>query len=321
MTQTVSLVLGSGGARGYAHIGVITELLLRNYQIIAVAGCSMGAVVGGLFAAGKLTEYQRWACSRSYFDVLRLVDLSLDGFGMIRGEKVFSMLREMVGDRLIEDLPIDFTAVATDLTYQKEVWFQQGDLLDAIRASIAIPSLFTPVQRNGHLLVDGGLLNPIPITPTVSAHADLIIAVNLNAPALTRLSDEWVGLSISDNAGKNMSVADATEQVEQDAARDLPDNPEKQQKRAAASLAKARKIGRLEMIYQSVEVMQACLTQYKIAGYPPDILIDIPKHACRFYEFHRAQEMIELGQAATAQVLDQHERQQAAMGWHDNNAG
>ena len=180
MKKRVALVLGSGGARGYAHIGVIEEIERRGYDIACIAGCSMGAVVGGIYAAGKLDEYRNWIESLDYLDVLRLVDVSFR-LGAIRGEKVFGQIRKIVGEITIEQLRIPYTAVATDLTNQQEIWFQEGCLHQAMRASAAIPSLFTPVMQGNRMLVDGGLLNPLPIVPVVSSHCDLIIAVNLNA--------------------------------------------------------------------------------------------------------------------------------------------
>ena len=180
MAKRVALVLGSGGARGYAHIGVIEELQARGYTIGCIAGCSMGAVVGGIYAAGKLREYREWIESLDYLDVLRLLDVSFR-LGAIRGEKIFGKIRELLGEINIEDLSIPYTAVATDLTNQQEIWFQEGCLHQAMRASAAIPSLFTPVVQGKRMLVDGGLLNPLPIVPVVASHCDLIIAVNLSA--------------------------------------------------------------------------------------------------------------------------------------------
>ncbi len=156
MSQRVALVLGSGGARGYAHIGVIEELLARGYQIDCIAGCSMGAVVGGIYAAGKLDEYRQWCESLDYLDVLRLLDVSFR-LGAIRGEKIFGKIRDILGEISIEELPIPFTAVATDLSNQQEIWFQEGCLHQAMRASAAIPSLFSPVVQGSRMLVDGGL--------------------------------------------------------------------------------------------------------------------------------------------------------------------
>jgi len=180
MGKRVALVLGSGGARGYAHIGVIEEIERRGYEIACIAGCSMGAVIGGIYAAGKLDEYRNWIESLDYLDVLRLVDVSFR-LGAIRGDKVFGQIRKIVGEINIEQLRIPYTAVATDLTNQQEIWFQEGCLHQAMRASAAIPSLFTPVVQGNRMLVDGGILNPLPIVPVVSSHCDLIIAVNLNA--------------------------------------------------------------------------------------------------------------------------------------------
>jgi len=219
------------------------------------------------------------------------VDMPFGVFGMIRGERAFAQLRELVGDVSIEALSIPYTAVATDLTSQKEVWFQEGPLLPAIRASIAIPGLLTPVERGNRVLVDGGLLNPVPIIPTVSAHADIIVAVNLSAPPLTR--GGLATQAVAEGGRANPWLA-----------RLAMNEAERGQNKP---LSKAATIGRLEVIYQSVEVMQSTLTQYKIAGYPPDVLIEIPKEACRFYEFHRAREMIAIGRDAACRVLDRYE--------------
>lgn len=179
--KTVALVLGSGGARGYAHIGVIEELEARGYRVVAVSGCSMGALVGGVYAAGQLAAYRDWVCQLDYFDVLRLVDVTWSPMGAMRANKVMSKLESLIDDIRIEDLDIAVTTVATDLTRQREVWFQSGALLEAIRASIAVPGVITPVHRGDQVLVDGGLLNPLPIIPTVSAQADFVMAVNVTA--------------------------------------------------------------------------------------------------------------------------------------------
>lgn len=329
MSKKVALVLGSGGARGYAHIGVIEELTSRGYEISCIAGCSMGAVVGGIYAAGKLQEYRDWIESLDYLDVLRLVDPSFS-LGAIRGEKVFGRIREMVGSINIEDLPIAFTAVATDLTNQQEVWFQEGSLELAMRASAAIPSLFTPVMQGNRMLVDGGLLNPLPIVPVVSSHSDIIIAVNLNAnnhrqyplPEILRPGrfDAMVN-SISshipfwrkDNKGFEEHIA----QIQADQLLNADQPPAAPTSRSAPKSAEGSMVidvggpaSLLELINQSFEVMQSSLTQYKIAGYPPNVLVNIPKRACRFYEFYKAPELIKLGQIVARDALDRYEREQ-----------
>jgi NTE family protein len=180
--KTVSLVLGSGGARGLAHIGVIHWLEEHGYRIKSISGCSMGALIGGIYAAGKLNEYEQWVRSVTRRDIMALLDLTWDKGGLVRGDRLIETLVDLVGDVRIENLPVHFTAVATDLQTQKEMWINRGRLFDAIRASIAIPLLFTPFRYKDHVLVDGGVLNPVPIAPAFNDDADLTIAVNLNAP-------------------------------------------------------------------------------------------------------------------------------------------
>jgi len=327
MGNKVALVLGSGGARGYAHIGVIEELTARGYEINCIAGCSMGAVVGGIYAAGKLDEYRDWIESLDYFDMLRLVDPSFS-LGAIRGEKIFGRIREMLGSINIEDLPIPFTAVATDLTNQQEIWFQEGNLELAMRASAAIPSLFTPVMQGNRMLVDGGILNPLPIVPVVSSHSDIIIAVNLNAnnhrqyplPEIIRPGrfDAMVS-SISshipfwrrDSLDEHIAVLQTGEATPDDQPVAAPSG-QSAPKSAEGSMVVdvGGPASLLELINQSFEVMQSSLTQYKIAGYPPNVLINIPKRACRFYEFYKAPELIKLGQIIASDALDKYEEEQ-----------
>jgi len=307
--KRVALVLGAGGARGYTHIGVMDELLARGYQIDCIAGCSMGALIGGIYAAGKLDDYRKWVESLDYLDVLRLLD---PGFrlGAIRGGKVFGRIREMLGEVNIEDLPIAYTAVATDLTNQQEIWFQEGCLHQAMRASAAIPSLFTPVQQGARTLVDGGLLNPLPIVPVVSSHCDRIIAVNLNAPrnpgyrlpTLERppqLKERFEQLRHS--LGNRLSFRDKDEKASSPLPlpEALPDRPANGNP-APASL--------LELVGQSFEVMQNSLAQYKVAGYPPDLLINVPRNICRSFEFHKAPEIIQIGRQIARDSLDSYER-------------
>ncbi|WP_437880588.1 patatin-like phospholipase family protein [Pseudomonas sp. LRF_L74] len=332
MGKKVALVLGSGGARGYTHIGVIEELERRGYEIGCVAGCSMGAVVGGIYAAGKLRDYREWTESLDYLDVLRLLDVSFR-LGAIRGEKVFGKIHEILGDVNIEDLPIPYTAVATDLTNQQEIWFQEGSLHKAMRASAAIPSLFTPVAQGQRMLVDGGLLNPLPIVPVVSSHCDLIVAVNLNAlnqhhytlpvierpAALKNRIDQLVG-SLSSRlpflkreAGEELQLQsplkDSNPWLESTLPATLASEGNDAQKSASGTrvMSNVGPASLLELVNQSFEVMQTSLAQYKIAGYPPDILINVPRRVCRFFEFHKAPELIELGRQIASDTLDKYE--------------
>lgn len=292
MAKTVALVLGSGGARGYAHIGVIEELLARGYEVKAIAGSSMGALVGGVFAAGKLPEYREWVKGLNYLDMVRLLDITLHRPGVISGGRLFEILGDMIGSVAIEDLPVSYTAVATDIGARKEIWFQNGDLMQAIRASIAIPSLFTPVEYQGLTLVDGGILNPLPIAPTVSTHADLIIAVDLNADS------------------SPISVARVSPEEHMQEQRILERFLNKlnwRSKRYVSGEGQDEatiRTGVLDLLNQSLEIMQETLARYKMAGYAPDVLIPIARSQCRFYEFSRAEELIEIGRMMTAQTLD-----------------
>ncbi|HQV90810.1 MAG TPA: patatin-like phospholipase family protein, partial [Phycicoccus sp.] len=180
--RRVAVALGAGGARGYAHIGAIQVLQERGYEVVALAGTSMGALVAGVMAAGKLEAYTEWSLSLTQREVLRLLDPTLTGGGAIRGERVIGKVGEILDGARIEDLAIPYTAVATDLGARREVWFQRGPVITAIRASVSIPGVITPVVVEGRLLVDGGLMNPVPIEPTAAITSDWTLAVSLSGP-------------------------------------------------------------------------------------------------------------------------------------------
>jgi NTE family protein len=303
--------LGSGGARGYAHIGAIQVLQERRFELVSIAGSSMGALVGGVHAAGKLDAYTDWALGLTQLDVLRLMDVSLSSPGAIRAERILARVRQLIGDVAIEDLPLPFTAVATDLLAQREVWFQHGPLDIAIRASIALPGLFAPVVLNGRVLVDGGLMDPVPIAPSAAVSADATIAVSLGgdrgAPveslpatetADPRPFDEWT----------ERFRGGAAQAFDTDLARSLlarigagtdPADVERASEALPLSLTK------LDVMNQSLEAMQSLVTRYRLAAYSPDVLVTIPKDACRTTDFHRAATMIALGRTLTAQALDE----------------
>lgn len=295
--KTVSLVLGSGGARGYAHIGVIRALLEHDYNIQSISGCSMGAVVGGFYAAGKLDEFEEWARSLSYLDVLKLVDISLLSNGAIRGDKLFNLLAEMLEGVTIEELNIPFTAVATDLVKQKELWFSSGSLEEAMRASSAIPSLLMPVIKDGRILVDGAVLNPLPITPVVGDHSESIIAVDLSAEVpmpggrSVEENEEKKAANEKDKLNWFSQVKLKTLQLFEREGDDSED-------------ALTANLGKLGVVYQMFDTMQSSLTRYKIAGYRPDLLIRMPKDAIRFHEFYRADEQIQLGYDIACRALE-----------------
>jgi NTE family protein len=273
----------------------------------------MGAVIGGFYCANKLDEFYAWAKSLNYLDLLRLVDFSFISNGAIRGDKVFSLLAEMLDDIQIENLDIPFTAVTTDLAHSKEVWFQRGSLEQAMRASAAIPGLFQPVKLDDRLFVDGGVLNPLPIAASVSAHADYIIAIDLNADVpMPEVKKDLVSLkeipepSLDEN-DKNDWLNSIVNKASQwfTSEDDLEGDVEAVKAKAETDVAN---LGKLEILYQMFEVMQASLSQYKVAGYPPDLLVRIPQTSGEMYEFHRTEELVSLGGNIASQALDAFEQ-------------
>ena len=333
---TVSLVLGSGGARGYAHIGVIEELVAQGFDIRSVAGSSMGALVGGVYAAGKLDAYRDWVKPLQRFDVLRLLDWTIAGGGLIKGDRIIDKLRGLIGEVNIEDLPITYTAVAVDLMAQREVWFSRGPLFDAIRASIAIPTILRPHYYEGRTLVDGGLLNPVPITPTLRDLTDCTIAVDINAPAeqldespdtsTTAATDSTfgsvAGVLVDESSPVQASLPHAEPASE--TARDAtlpstePPPPSYRQRiadfinglveRRETKSVTAEDPGLLELFARSLDVVQETITRFKLAAQPPDLIIRVPRNVCAFYEFHRAEEVIELGRERTRDALKHWQR-------------
>lgn len=329
----VTLSLGSGGARGYAHIGVIEVLQEWGIEIVGVAGTSMGAVVGGLHAAGGLDDFTTWATSLRRYDVLRLLDASLTAPGAIRAEKIMARVRDLVGDVQIEQLPIPFTAVATDLLARKPVWFQHGALDMAIRASISIPGVFTPVVLNGRLLVDGGLVDPVPISPMASVRSDAIVAVDLggkraghasSAPveesADPRPIEEWAErfrrgasqLFDRELVRSLLSRSESIETTEPAATIEMiGDGTSADTSADTAVVAPAVApfetlpvgLGKFDVMAQSIETMQALLTGFRLAGHPPDLVVTVPFDACGTLDFHRASEMIDLGRRLTTEAL------------------
>jgi len=254
---SISLVLGSGGARGVAHIGAIQWLTENGYDVRSIAGSSIGALVGGTFAAGKLDVFTDWLLSFEKMKVLRLLDPTFRRAGLFKGERIMTELRELVGDYAIEDLPLAFTAVATDLAMGSEIWLRRGRLFDAIRASIATPMIFTPFEHGERTLADGGLVDPVPVAPTVDDATDLTVAVDL------------------------LGAAEPAP---------LPDGGPVPH-------------GFVDIALSAMEAMQATIARLRLQACAPDVVIEIPRTACAFHEFWRAEELIALGRERTARVF------------------
>ncbi|HEX6994468.1 MAG TPA: patatin-like phospholipase family protein [Gammaproteobacteria bacterium] len=281
-----SLVLGAGGARGLAHIGVIRCLEAHGYEIRYISGASMGALVGGIYAAGKLDTFADWVTALQRLDVLLLLDWSLNG-SLFKGERIIRVLRELVGDCRIEDLPIGFTAIATELSTGREMWLNRGPLFDAIRASIAVPTVFAAVTLENLVLVDGGLVNPVPVAPTLNVHTDVTIAVDLNAPdepdAPVRIRAGRQDASPSAHRQRILSFIDTL--LGTDAS------------------PTSTQLGFYDLAARSMDAMQRTITQLKLASYAPTLVIPIPGNLCGFFDFYRAQALIDYGYERTEQAL------------------
>lgn len=286
--HTVVLALGAGGARGLAQIGVIEVLLERGLQIRAIAGTSCGALVGGACAAGKLPELMHWMQTTSRAEMLRLLDPGFGRPAMFTGEKLVRTLRKVVGEPRIEELPIDFTAVAVDLMHQREVWLRRGDLWDAIRASFAIPGIFTPMVIGDMELVDGGLLAPLPITATRLAGPHRVIAVDIHSRP-PQLAADPVRELVAENAKESPGILGRW--VERHFSDDDAKPPQHHFKL-------------MEVMSRALDTMQERIGRVQLALEPPDLLIRIPRDACEFYEFWRASELIEIGRREAEKALD-----------------
>jgi len=281
--KTVSLVLGSGGARGLAHVGIIKWLEENNYKINSISGSSIGALVGGFHAAGKLDKYVEWLDGIDVIDMFKLLDFKGNG-GLVSGEKLMQKLKELVGDYEIEELPIKFTAVASDINNEKEIWINSGSLLNALRASISLPLFFTPYLYNGKLLVDGGVLNPVPIAPTFHDENDLTIAVNLGGEATNQCI-------FKEEHESKFSVT-----------------IKEYMKKFSVPTSFVNQNNMYYVANKSFETMQGSLARMKLAAYPPDIEIDIPRNLCGMFEFNKSNEVIDYGYNICKHVLKTDEK-------------
>lgn len=299
--KTASLVLGSGSARGLTHIGVIEALVARGYEIKSISGCSIGALVGGIYATGKLSLYKRWLRGLDKTAVFKLLDFAFDRTGIFKGERVIDELLAIVGDHQIEDLPIKFTAVASDIDREKEIWFTDGSLFEAIRASVSVPTIFTPHRYRSMNLVDGGLLNPVPVAPTAGDNTDLTIAVNLNGKIRTESKKN------QDEEG----IAEITEPVDSVWHRKITKFVDRFSTDISNSFSLSTdRLNLLEMMTRSVDIMQNTIAHSKMASYRPDILIDIPRDLASMFEYYKSELLIEYGANQANLALDVWEKKQ-----------
>lgn len=294
MKKKVALVLASGGSRGLAHIGAIDVLQENGYEITSVSGCSMGALVGGLFAAGGLDIFREWMKRVDRMKVLSMMDLTIGSGGFVKGDKIIEELRSIIPDKNIEDLEIPFTAVATDIRHRREVVFDKGSLYEAIRSSISMPSVFTPHRIGDMLLVDGGVVNPIPLDRVKRTEGDILVAVDLNAPYEMKKEHE----SAIGHMRKKLA--------------DIIDNITDKKKVEEIETASQNKgyeddedMGFVALLNESSALMLQCNSERSIALYPPDILIRIAKNAYGTMEFYKFDEIVQLGRDKTLAALQE----------------
>lgn len=292
----IGLALGGGSARGWAHIGVIQTLNRAGVYPDIVCGTSIGALVGAAYVDGDLDRLDAWVRSLTLQTVVSFLDLSLNG-GLIKGDRLIEFFRNHFIDREISDLPFPFAAVATDLYSGREVWLQQGSVMNAVRASIALPGLFTPTRHEKRWLVDGGLVNPVPVSLCRAMGADWVIAVDLNADLIgRRFRQKATKPSRKKNPQETKTITDSVMAQIQARMSQFGIN-----QRDAAEKPPAM----LDVLATSINIMQVLITRSRLAGEPADVMITPHLAELGLMEFHRAAIAIEEGQRAAEQVLPQ----------------
>ncbi len=298
--KNVALVLASGGSRGLAHIGAIEVLEEHGFRITSVAGASMGALVGGIYAAGGLDAFKEWMKTVDRMKVFNLMDFTIGNGGFVKGEKVIDELKSIIPDKLIENLPIPFTAVATDIRHRKEVVFDRGSLYDAIRSSISLPSIFTPNRIGDMLLIDGGVVNPVPVNRVVRTPGDILTAVDLNGPYIEKPEEkqEHVKGRIRQRLDKIVdTIADKVKKDEVEA--HLLSGSENLEKEKEDD----NDMGIVTILNESSSVMIQTNADLTLKLYPPDILVRIAKNAYSTMEFYKYDEIVALGRTKMEEAL------------------
>ena len=303
----IGLALGSGSARGWAHIGVIQALSEAGIHIDYIAGTSIGSVVGAVYASGNINTLREVVLQLDWKQIAYFFDVVLPKSGLIDGKKLSAFVRSHVNRINIEDLPIPFCTVSTDLTTGEEVIIQSGDIIDAVRASISVPGIFTPVKKNGAFLVDGGLVNPVPVSVTRQMGADFVIAVDLNHGIANDKGFCQTAPPISRGSHSRTDAGNATEKKnkilellnDRFAAVDFP---------ALSQLKEWMRAERVPNIFEvltsSINIMEAQITETKLKTDPPDLLIQPNLSHLKFLEFNRAEEAIAEGYRATKAQLN-----------------
>jgi NTE family protein len=297
---SIGLVLGSGAARGFAHIGVMRALLAHGIKPDIIVGTSMGALVGGCYATNQLDTLEDWARSLTRRRIISYLDVRIGGSGLIGGGRLAHQLEESIGDATIENLPIRFAAIATEIGTGHEVWLTRGSLVLAIRASYALPGIFAPVHVGGRWLVDGALVNPVPVSAARAFGARVVIAANMDADRFGR------GATIASH-GADPGDSEAATHANNHARNGLARlrgmfGAERALKRQIISGEERPSFS--TVMIESFNIMQDRLTRMRLAGDPPDVHITPHIGHIGWLEFHRAAESIEVGRVATERAID-----------------
>ncbi len=296
----IGLALGSGSARGWAHIGVIQALKDMGIEPEIVAGCSIGAIVGTAYASHQIDKLDSWARTITWKDIINYVDLTLIGGGFIQGEKLLELVRNHLKEDTIESLPRQFAMVATELDTGREIWFRDGSIIDALRASIALPGMFTPVKINGRWLVDGGLSNPVPVSLCRAMGADIVIAVNLNNDIVGKHNRKIIN-SKDNTEPKNDSREKAFwERVSSQLTNSLNERKEIIMSKLFGDSFAAP--GLFNVLASSINIMQDRITRSRMAGDPPEIILSPRLSDLGLMEFDQAEIAIEEGRACVQRM-------------------
>lgn len=289
MEKSVALVLSSGGARGLAHIGVIQELEKQGFNITSVAGTSVGSWIGGMYAMGELDYFTESVCSLNRMEILNLMNFTLNTHGVISTERAFRKMEKEIPDVLIEDLRIPYVAMATDLINRKEVAFTSGSLYKAIRASIAIPAVITSVQECDRVLVDGGVLNPLPIKQVYRNPGDILVAVNLYGMDDEREKQKSFNGNIFN--GTLHYIQDKIPMIES-------------KKITLPSDGNRQSLNYISIVKELVGLVLQSNVENALDMYKPDITIHIPRDSAKPFDFHKAYELIEKGRIEARKSLE-----------------
>ena len=292
-------MLASGGSRGLAHIGAIEVLEERGFEITSVSGASMGALVGGVYAAGGLDAFKEWMKTVDRMKVFNLMDFTIGNGGFVKGERVIDELKSIIPDRKIEELPIRFTAVATDILHRREVVFDSGSLYDAIRSSISLPSVFTPNRIGDMLLIDGGVVNPVPVNRVPRTPGDILVAVDLNGPFEEKEEDEEPERRKGRMRQRLEQIVDTVmDKVrKEEVDRELKTGKDEEKDDDSD-------MGIVSILNQSSSMMIQTNADLTLQLYPPDVLVRIAKNAYGTMEFYKYDEIVALGRQKMEAALD-----------------